>query len=270
MPNESYLCHVPLTMDLVRDLASAAITIANEDSDYPDTNIGTDPMADVARTTSIPAGGCTIRLDFGENVIPRFWAFLNHNVRKGNWVIRSYNDAFITGSGESVTVIYRDLDARRYYRGWTAKRYWEVSFVGCRFKDAFGLELGKLIAATDRVTFSGNFTPGVERGMAFRNEHNDTAFGLRWSHIKQENINMLGLSWDPHIKDLVLDQLTDFIQATNGGAYPVLIIPDMDEDEFYYMRNQDALKWTERSARSVISRLSMSFVEESRGKVQAA
>lgn len=270
MPNESYLCYVPLTLDLVRDLASSAITIGNEDSDYPDTNIGTDSMADVARTTSIPAGGCTIRLDFGSNVIPRFWGFLNHNVRKGNWTIKSYNDAYVTPSGESRVVTLRDLDARLYYRGWTAKRYWEVDFAGCRFKHSFGLELGKLVAAHDRVTFSGNFTPGVERGLAFRNVHNETEFGVRWTHIKQENINTLGLSWDPHIKDLVLDQLVEFIQATSGGAYPVIIIPDMDLDEFYYMRNQDAMSWTERSARSIIARLQMKFIEESRGKVQAA
>jgi hypothetical protein len=228
MLNTDFLSYVPVSADLIKDLATAAITITNEDADYPDTNIGTQSMADVARTTAIPGGGVTIRIDLGANKVPRFWALLNHNITSGHPEIRSYNDNFVTLSGESKRVPFRELDAMLYYRGWTAKRYWEVNLASCTFADAFGLELGKLFVALDKTNFSMNFSPGAERGLAFRNVHNETEFGVRWSHVKQADINTMGLRWDPNIKEDLLDQLTAFIGATSGGAFPLILIPGGD------------------------------------------
>ena len=265
----SNLAYFPLADDLIEDLDAAAIWIYDEDPAYPEEKIQNIPMADTARAT-IPSGGVVVRLNFGENRIPRFWAFLNHNITAGNWIIRSYDDAFITPSGEEQTVIYRALDTKHYYANWTEKQYWEIDFCGCSFAESFW-EMGKIVCGADITEFTKQFSPGIRRGLGFDNIHNETEFGVIWSYIKRANINYLGFSWNFNLRLPLLAELEDFLATTYGGAYPAIIIPDnTGRADLYYMKNQDEIRWNEELTRAVIANCSIDFKELSRGKVQEA
>lgn len=211
-----------------------------------------------------------VQIDLGSDIAPRFWAFLNHNIESGNWLIRSYDDAFITLSGESQTVTYREYDTKHYYTGWTAKRYWEIDFNGCTFKNDFW-EMGKILCGADITEFTKQFSPGIRRGLGFDNIHNETEFGVIWSYIKRARIQYLGVSWDPHLRVPLLAELEDFIETTYGGAYPSIIIPDNSgRADLYYMKNQDELRWNEELTRAIIAGCHIDFKELSRGQVQVA
>ena len=255
--------YVPLTDDLIED---ATVTILTPDTDYPATELQTIPMGTTARATD-PGGGEVIRIDFGENVNPKFWSLLNTDITSGNPLITSYTDAWITAE-DTLTMIYRALDMKAYKNGgWTPRRYFDINFNACAFSQAF-LEVGKLIAALDMTVFTHNFSPGISRGQGNRNIHNITPAGIEYTHLLQEKINYLGVSWDPDLKDPVLTEILAFIQATKGGGYPAIIIPNREEAELFYMRNQDRTNWDEMAARSLISRCSLNFKELSRGKIQ--
>jgi len=263
------LSYVPLTDDLIEDLDDADITLVTADANYPGSELKTIPMGTTARGTD-PGTGVKIKIDFGENVNPKFWGFLNHDITSGNLIVYPYNDAWITPSGESLTVTYRALDMKGYKAGggWSAgKRYFLVDLNGCTFSQAF-FELGKLVVALDVTTFTHNFSPGVRRGRGNKNIHNVTPAGIEYTHLLQEKINYFGIKWDPDLKETLLDEIIAFIDITNGGGYPSIIIPDNSKTELFYMRNQDITDWNEEVARSMISQCFMNFKELSRGKGQ--
>ena len=261
------LSYVPLTADLIEDLDDADITLVTADADYPGSILKSIPMGTTARGTD-GGGGVKVRIDFGSNVRPKFWGMLNTNIASGNPVIYSYDDAFITLNGETLIVDYRALDMKAYKaESWTPKRYFEIDLSPCTFSQAF-FEMGKLVVALEITTFSKHFSPGVSRSRGYKNIHNKTPMGIEYTHVLQENINYFGIKWNPHLKDPLLTELLDFLDLTNGGGYPSIVIPDNDEAEFYYARNQDRTDWDEEAARSLISQCFMSFEELSRGKVQ--
>jgi len=263
MGNLAYVAHDD---DLVKDLAGSAITILTADSDYPDTNFQTIPMGDVARATD-PGAGVKIQLDMGSSKKVNFWSLLNHNIASGNPVVKTYNDAFITPSGETKTITYRALDAYVSSTWTTAKRYYEIDLSACTFDNTFFF-VGRVIGALTMTTFTAGFSPGVERGYGHENIINVTSFGVAHVHIKQAKINYLTVNWDPHVKASVLTELLAFLDKSYGGAYPSIIIPDSTAAELYYMRCQDLVNWRESDARAIISGCQLRFRQLSRGKVQ--
>ena len=255
--------YVPLTEDLVED---ATVTILTPDADYPATELQTIPMGTTARATD-PGGGEVIRIDFGGNVNPKFWTLLNTNISSGNPLITSYTDAWTTPE-DTLIMVYRTLDMKAYKSGgWTPRRYFDINLDACAFSQAFA-ECGKLIAALDITTFSRDYSPGVTRGEGNQNIHNFTPAGVEYTHLLQERVNYLDVEWDPSVKAAFLDELLIFLRATKGGGYPSIIIPDNDEVEFFYMRNQDRTNWSEKARRSVLSQCLLKFKELSRGKIQ--
>lgn len=263
------LAYFPLTDDLV---AGATVLVVTEDTDYPQENLQNIPMADTAQATDPPAAIVRVRIDFGAAVgavNPRAWFFLNHNIASGNWEIHRTDNGWVSAEQQNVT--YREFDTKFYGRAWAAaSQYFEVIFpAACVYDPTTFWEMGKIICGLDVTEFSKGFSPGVERGLGFRNIHLETEFGVTWDYAKQENINYLGVRWDPDIKLTLLDELLAFIRLTKGGAYPAVIIPDKNEAELYYMKNQDRLNWREEMARSIIRNCAMNFVEMSRGKVTA-
>ncbi len=265
----SNLAYVPLTDDLIEDLGDGDITLVTAVANYAGSILKTIPMGTTARGTD-PGAGVTIKIDFGANVNPKFWGFLNTNITSGNPVIYPYNDVWITPSGESLTIIYRELDMKAYKSGggWSVgKRYFLVDLSACTFSQAF-FEMGKLVVALDVTTFTYNFSPGISRGRGSRNIHNLTPAGIEYTHLLQEKINYLGIKWDPDIKEALLAEIIEFLDITNGGGYPSIIIPDNSKAELFYMRNQDRTNWNEEAARSLISQCFMDFEELSRGKIQ--
>ena len=263
----SNLAYVPLTDDLIADLAAADFVIETADADYPATELQTIPMGTTARATD-PTGGERIKIDFGAEIDPKFWGLLNHDIESGNPLISSWNNADWTGLSETQAMTYRALDIKAYRAaGWTPKRYFDINFNACSFSQAF-LEAGKLMVALDVTTFKYNFSPGVSRGRGSKNIHNVTPMGIEYTHLLQEKINYFGIKWDPDLKKDLLNELIAFIDITHGGGYPSIIIPDNDKAELFYMRNQDRTDWSEEFARSLRAKLNMKFKELSRGKVQ--
>ena len=263
----SNLAYVPLTEDLIEDLAAADFVIETADADYPATELQTIPMGTTARATD-PGGGERIKIDFGANVSPKAWFLLNHDIESGNPLISSWNNADWTGLSETQAMTYRALDIKAHRpAGWTPKRYFDINFDACSFSQAF-FEAGKLVVSLDVTTFTYNFSPGVSRGRGSKNIHNVTPMGVEYTHLLQEKINYFGIKWDPDLKADLLEEIIAFIDITNGGGYPSIIIPDNDKAEFFYMRNQDRTNWNEEVARSMISQCFMDFKELSRGKVQ--
>ena len=259
------LSYVPLTADLIEDLTGADITIETADADYPSSELLTIPMGTTARGTD-PGGGVRIKIDFGANVRPKFWADLNHNITSGDVVIYATNAAW-NPTGETLIVPYRELDMKAYKsESWTPNRYFLKDYGACTFSQAF-FELGKLVAATEIVTFSKGFAPGIGRGEGNRNIHNVTPSGIEYTHLLQEKRGYLSIRWD-HLKEPLLSELLTFLRVTNGGGYPSIIIPDNDKPELFYVRNKDRTNWSEEAARSVISEMLLEFRELSRGKVQ--
>jgi len=261
MGNFSY---VPLTEDLV---AGAAVTILAPDADYPASELQTIPMGTTARATD-PTGGEVIRIKFTGDVDPKFWSLLNTDIISGNPLITSYTDAWTTPE-DTLEMVYRELDMKAYQTGgWTAPRqYFDINLNACAFSRAFA-EVGKLIAALDITTLSRGFSPGVSRGEGNRNIHNLTPAGIEYTHLLQERVNYIGFRWDPSVKKTFLDELLTFLRVTNGGGYPSVIIPDNDEVELFYMRNQDRTDWNERAKRAILSQCELNFKELSRGKIQ--
>lgn len=263
------LSYVPLSADLIEDLDAANITIVTAVAGYPSSKLQNIPMGDTARGTD-PGGGIVIKIDFGINVRPKFIGILNHNITSGNVVVYSFNDVHITPSGETLIIPYRELDMKAYKpESWTPKRYFSLYFGGCTFSQAF-LEIGKLVAALEIVTFSKGFSPGIPRAFDFKIIHNKTSAGVEYTHILNSGIDYIGFKWDPQLKSPLLDELLTFLRATYGGGYPCLIIPDNDKAEFFYVRNQDRFDWNEEIARSIISQGYMNFEGLSRGRVQVA
>ncbi len=261
------LSYVPLTDDLIADLAAADFVIETADADYPATELQTIPMGTTARATD-PTGGERIKIDFGANVNPKAWFLLNHNISSGNPLISSWDNNDWTGLSQTQAMTYRALDIKAYRPGgWISKRYFNINFDACSFSQAF-LEAGKLVVALDVTTFKYNFSPGVSRGRGSKNIHNITPAGIEYTHLLQEKINYFGIKWDPDLKEGLLDELITFLDITHGGGYPSIIIPDKDKAEFFYMRNKDRTNWNEEVARSMISQCFMDFKELSRGKVQ--
>lgn len=259
------IAYFPLEDDWFEDLGAAAITVLTEDANYPKTKLQSIEMADTARATD-PGGGVKIRFDLGSNRIPGYVALLNHNILIGSPILRSYNDAYTTLSGESQLITFRKYDMDLKYMLWTAKRYWEIIFSNCTFVSP--MEWGKLIVGASITVFTKNFSPGVDRGHESKNIYNETSFGVAWVYLIQEKINHIGFKWDPHLKTPLIPELIDFMESNHGGGYPVIIIPDRDATEFYYCRCQDLASWNEAMARGLISGLNLSFKELSRGKVQ--
>ena len=267
----SNLAYFPLDDDLIVD---ATLILETEDADYLATKLQNIPMADTARASDPPLNDVIIKIDFGAGVIvsPRTWFFLNHNIASGDWIIHRTDNAW--NSLEQQTVTYREWDTKFYAREWTAaSRYFMIEFPNTlvyKFGDTFW-EMGKLLCGAGITEFSKGFSRGIRRGLGFDNIHNETEFGVIWSHIKRANINYLGVSWDPDLRVPLLAELEDFIKTTYGGAYPSVIIPNNSEQaDLYYMKNKDELRWNEEIARALISSCSIDFKELSRGQVQTA
>jgi len=259
------LSYVPLTADLIEDLTGADITIETAVANYPSSELLTIPMGTTARGTD-PGGGVRIKIDFGALVRPKFWALLNTDITSGNVVVYATNAAWAP-TGETLIIPYRELDMKAYKpESWTPCQYFLLDFGACTFSQAF-LEIGKLFAATEIVTFSKGFAPGVSRGEGNRNIHNVTPSGIEYTHLLQEKIGYLSINWD-HLKDPLLNELLTFLRVTNGGGYPSIVIPDNDKSELFYVRNQDRTDWDEEAARSVIASMTLEFKELSRGKIQ--
>ena len=73
------LSYVLLSDDLIQDLDDANITIETPNSDYPASRLKTIPMAKRARGTD-PGSGVNIKIDFGEDVRPKFIAMLKKEI----------------------------------------------------------------------------------------------------------------------------------------------------------------------------------------------
>jgi len=266
------LAYFPLTDDLIDD-DDTVITVETGTivADYPLTKLQNIPMADTTRIT--PAGGI-VKLGFdlggGNSANLKFWAFLNHNIESGNWLVASYTDNNYNVVVESHSVPHRNYDAKLSHNWDAPSQFWGVTFgAGCSYPGAFW-EMGKILSGLDVTEFSKGVSPGIERGLGHRNIHLETEFGVTWDYALQENINYLGIRWDPDIKATLLNEILAFIRLTKGGAYPAVIIPDKDEAEVYYMKNQDRLNWWEEMARSIIRNCVMNFAEMSRGKIMSA
>lgn len=260
------LAYFTLEDDLIEDLDAANISVETEDSDYPETKLQNLPMADTARASDALPAIVRVRIDFGAVVNPRAWFWLNHNILSGDWLIHKTTDAWVSLGQRTVT--YRNFDTK-YYGRLGSSRYFEIEFpAACTYKNDFW-EMGKFLCGIDVTEFSKGVSPGIERGLGFRNVHLETEFGVTWDYAKQENINYLGFSWDPEIKAPLLDELLAFIRITKGGAFPAIIIPDKESDELYYMKNEDRLNWREEIARSIIRNCYINFIEMSRGKITA-
>jgi len=255
--------------DLIGALDAANVTIETADADYPASRLQSIPMAKAARGTD-PGSGVNIKIDFGENVRPKFWSLLNTNIASGEPVVYSYNDAFITPSGETLNIPYRAFDMKAYKAAsWTAKRYFIVNLNGCTFNHAFA-QIGKVIAAPETNKFSFDFSPGIQRGYGHNVIHNFTPYDVEYTHVLRSGINYLKFGWDPHLKAALLDEILALMGVTYGGTYPFIIIPDEDEAEFFYMRNEDRIDWNEAAARSLIEQCFLNLRELSRGKIQTS
>lgn len=263
MANMAYLA---LVDDWVGALSAGAVTAVTEDADYPIANIRTIPAGDTARVTGASP---KIRIDFGVNRAPGAIAFLNHNISAGDWLVRSYDDAYSTPSGESAAVAFREFDAILQKSDWSSRRYWEADFNGCTFKDSGFLEIGKMAAAASLTTFCRNFAPELSRSIAYNNSTNQTPYGIRYTHIKNSNVNKFQFRWNSHLRDVILPELQLFMRKNYGGAYPVIVLPSSAEADVYYLNADDEASWSERwYGRRWISDFILAFVEQSRGKVQ--
>ena len=274
----SNLAYFPLADDMIDD-DDTIITVetGTEDTDYPLTKLENIPMADTARITP-DTGIVELGIDLGAgnaaNLI--FWAFLNHNIADGDWIIHRTNNLWV--SDENKTVTHREWDTK-FYGGvlstaWTApSQYFRIEFPNTltyKYGNTFW-EMGKILCGTCITEFSKGFSPGIRRGLGFDNIHNETEFGVIWSYIKRARIQYLGMSWDPHLRVPLLAELEDFIETTYGGAYPSVIIPDnSNRADLYYMKNQDELRWNEELTRAIIASCHLDFKELSRGQVQEA
>lgn len=269
--------YFPLTNDLISPTPNTTtVTVVAADADYPAAKLQNISMADTARAPDPPAAIVRVQIDLGAAVgakNPRAWFFLNHNIASNDWKIWRCTNAGFAHSAESQNVTYRDLDTWHYGPSWTAaSQWWEVEFpVGCVYKGTGAFwEMGKIIAGLDITEFSFNFKPGLDRGRAFEVLHNITELGAEWTHLKQDGVEYLGINWraviDPPTNILI--QIKGFIDATKGGMYPCVILPNPDTAELYYMRNADRINWREVSVRTLLENCRMDFKEEARGKVQ--
>jgi len=271
----SNLAYFPLADDLIAD---ATVLVITEDGNYPSTKLQNIPMADTARATedTTPPGGAIVQVQitFDVAVNPRAWFFLNHNILSGDWIVRNSTGPAGWASAEDQAVTHRRYDTKFYATPWTVapSKWFVVEFpAACTYSPENFWEMGKLLCGANITEFTKQFSPGIRRGLGFDNIHNETEFGVIWSHIKRARINYLGISWDPHLRLPLLAELEDFIETTYGGAYPAVIIPDnTGRADLYYMKNQDELRWNEELTRALIADCHLDFKELSRGQVQEA
>jgi hypothetical protein len=256
------LTYVTLIDDLIGSLGAADIEFINEIADYPGTKITTIEMADTARATP----PTKLRLNFGVDKYARFWAILNHNIIDGDLLITSYNDEFVTPSGESMVIPFRTGDMKGYGAALSAKQYWEVDPSGCSFADAF-FEIGKVIAAPTVYTFANNYSD-FQRGLIYRNIYNETVGGVTYAHRIATRRFKLDISWNASLVSSALSEILTLLELTSGGAFPFLLIPDNSEAEFYYVRADDTATWRESANRAYLTGLTLSAIELSRGKIQ--
>ena len=258
------LTYFPLADDLIGGLAAGAVTILNPDSDYPAARIQTEEMADVAR------GGhpTKVRIDFGTNRKLVFWASLNMNNTGGGPIVRSFDDSgYTTPSGDLLQLGPRLLDAKGYSAAMNSRRYWEVDYSTCAPNQTFQ-EVGKIVAGLAVRTFAQGHT-SFKRAARYKNLYNDTPGGTRYAVRLEDRRNALTFSWDASQVDPVVAEVLELLDLTHGGASPLVVIPDNDEDEFYYVRANDQLSaWAESYRRSYLQGMNLTFEELARGRIQ--
>ena len=257
------LTYVTLEDDEIGSLAAVNVVLTNAVAGYPGSKVCTIEMADTARGTAPK-----LQIDFRVAIAAKFWAVLNHNMIAGSSpVIASYSDAaFTTPTGESLTLTYRASDMKGYDATLTAQQYWQIDFSGCSFTDAF-CEIGKVIASSTIHTFTNDFSE-FQRGLLYRNIHNETIGGTAYVHRIASRRFTFNLSWNASAITPALTEILELLDLTRGGAYPFLLIPDNDETEFYYVRADDAADWQESEGRIYLTGKTLRMGELSRGKIQ--
>jgi hypothetical protein len=264
------LTYFTLADDLIEPLAAASITLTGAIAGYPGSNIRTTEMGETARS-SVPVAGGKLQITFGAGVAPRLWALLNTNVTAGDVALKSYSTAFDTSGGptllQSWTIPFRLLDMKSYLTGAiTAARYWEIDVNGCSFADAF-FEIGKVMCGVSIQTFTNDYSD-FQSGVAYRNLYNETQGGVCYAHMLEKRRRNLELSWNASLVADALPDILEMLEDTRGGAYPLIIIPDNDAADLYYVRASDSASWKEQSARSYLTGLTLGFGELSRGRIQ--
>ena len=259
------LTYFPLCDDLIATLPPASIVVLNPDADYPAARIQTEEMADVAR------GGhpTKVHIDFGTNRQLNFWSVLNMNNTGGGPIVRSFNDSgYTTPSGDILQLGPRLLDAKGYKATMNSRQYWEVDFSTCAPNHSF-MEIGKIMAGTALRTFTCGHT-SFKRTARYHNIYNDTPGGSRYAAKLEDRRNTLTFAWESSRVDPAVAEVLELMDLTLGGAEPLIVIPDNDEDEFYYVRASDQLSnWEEKYRRSFLQGLNVTFDELARGRIQA-
>jgi hypothetical protein len=253
--------------DYVKGLAAGAISLTSEDSNYPRTNLQNEQVALCARTTAKVAVKLQFTLDSAKAL--QIFAVLNHNFSGGTFDINSYEEPdFATGKITVETKAIRLLDVyHREASAPAARQYWEFDFSSATSADSY-FEIGRAMLYDDavQITEAENFSVG--RGYGYRNIVNETPYGVRWVHKLAGPRERFLLQWGERAASgAVHTELRALYAATNGGAHPILYVPDLAATGCYCVYIEDPeLLYRELWAAAHVGGFSLGLVEAVRGK----
>jgi len=256
--------------DWITALAGAAITITNEDSNYPDTNLQNEQIALCTRTTAKVA--IKFQIDLGSAKQPQFFFIGNHNFSGGKYDINSYTAAdFATGkTAVEANKAVRSLDMFHYESAApTARQYWEWDFTNATSADTY-FEIGRAMIYTPYTTITDIEDYIKPRGYGYRNIINETAYGTRWVHKMTKNRERFELQWkERRAANSIHTEMRTLYETVYGDAHPFVFIPDVSGTACYYVYIESPeLLYSEIYGTSGdIGGVKLNLVEAVRGKV---
>lgn len=221
--------------DYIKDLAAASITVTNENTNYPKTNMQDEQIALTTRTTNKTA--IKIQLDLGAAKQPKFFFIGNHNFSGGTFDINSYtaND-FSTGKIQvEANKAVRLLDVyHRESAAPAARQYWEFDLTNVTSTDSY-YEWGRAMLYDDLVQLTNKEDYSESRGYGYENIVNETAFKIRWVHKMIEKRERFELRWGERYAVTLATELRTLYESVYGNAHPLVFIPDISGTPCYYV-----------------------------------
>lgn len=258
--------------DYIKDLAAASITVVNENTSYPKTNMQDEQIALTTRTTN--KTNIKIQFTLASSKAIKAIFIGNHNFNGGSLKIYTYTAAdFSTGQNLEATVSYRALDMYTRITSPNTRQYWEIDLSAngsITSADSF-YEWGRIMLYDDLVQFTSKEDWLTPRGYGFRNIINETKYGVRWIHKLSEKQERFELTWNERkSSDSLHTELRTLYDDTYGGAHPIFYIPDISGTPCYYCYIEEPeLLWSEimgTGASSHIGDFHLRFIEAVRGK----
>jgi len=257
--------------DYVKDLVAASITVINEDTDYPKTNMQNEKVSACSRTSN----KTNIRIQFTLAASKPIKAISinNHNFAAGNVKIYSYTNAdFATGQVLEATVAVRAKDMFTRIASPNTRTYWEIDLSknGTVTSASAYYEWGRAMLYDDFVLFTEIEDFEKERRRRYRNIINRTPYGVRWVHKMTPGLEGFGLFWSIRDQVNMPDEMITLHDAVNGGAHPFVLIENIDSTDCYYVFIEgEELAWREVGGElttDIVTGVSLRLEEEVRGK----